>query len=74
VGFFATIRKLTPHVKGKKMQKKHSTSYRMRPTMQQKRKESLAMQQERKEKEEKGGEGRKKKVETHSAEPTHGRP
>jgi hypothetical protein len=32
------------------------------------------MQQERKEKEEKGGEGRRKKAETHGAELTHDRP
>ena len=32
------------------------------------------MQQERKENEEKGGEGRRKKAETHGVEPTHGRP
>jgi hypothetical protein len=60
---------LPPHLKRKKCKKKfyilpHET------TTQKREKRVSRCSKERKEKEEKGGEGRRKKAETHSAEPT----
>jgi hypothetical protein len=66
VGFSAYHSHAATSHKEKKMQNKNSTPYRMRPRHRREKRVSRCS----KERKEKGGEGRRKKAETHSAKPT----